>query len=146
MTFRFLPLPPLLLIAACTAEAPPDPEPAAAEQKQSPPAPALLIPPGEYRIAGADGEEVNLGHAITVSISQDTIAVASQCVTPEWTYRHEDGQLRTTPVVKAICDRGRYPAEEAIVAVFDDPQGLQRTPENGLLVTGGGHDITLFAQ
>jgi len=146
MTCRILALMPLLLIAACTAEAPPAPERAAGEEAQSPAVPALHLPQGEYCIAGADGEDVNFGHAITVSISQDTIAVTSQCVTPEWTYRIEAGGLHTTPVIKPICERGRYPAEEAIVAVFDDPQSLQRTPENGLLVAGGGHDITLFAQ
>ncbi len=104
------------------------------------------LPVGEYRLAGADGADVNLGHAITVSVSAERIETFSQCVTPRWNYRYEDGQLRTEPIIEPICDRGRYPAEDALAAVFDDPQEVRRTPENGFYLTGGGHSITLFTQ
>lgn len=103
-------------------------------------------PPGEYRLAGADGAEVNLPHAITVSITASEIALASQCVTPRWTWRREDGAVATEPVPEPICERGRYPAEEAAIAVFDDPQATQHTPENGWFIEGGGHSLTLFSQ
>lgn len=101
---------------------------------------------GEYRVAGADGADIDLPHAITVSVTADTIAVTSQCVTPRWTYRYEDGRLRTEPIVEPICDRGRYPAEEALSAVFDDPREITRTSANGIRIAGGGRSVTLFSQ
>lgn len=104
------------------------------------------LPIGEYRLAGADGADVNVPHGISVSVTADTIAIASQCVTPRWTYRYEQGRLRTEPIIEAICDRGRYPAEEALSAVFDDPQAILRTPSNGFEVSGGGHSVTLYSQ
>jgi len=111
-----------------------------------PPAAPQRLPIGEYRVAGADGTDINLPHAITVSVSADTIAVASQCVTPRWTYRYVEGRLRTEPIPEAICDRGRYPAEEALSAVFGDPQAITRTAANGIEVSGGGRSVTLFSQ
>ena len=133
-----------LLVAACgKAPPPPPPEPRASEA--APRAAAILVP-GEYRLAGADGQDVNLGHTITVSVTQDEIRAASQCVTPRWRYRQEAERLVTQIIPEAICDRGRYPAEEALSAVFDDPQSVARTPENGIAIEGGGHVIILFSQ
>lgn len=105
-----------------------------------------LLPAGEYRVAGADGADIDLGHGISLSVSADTIALASQCVTPRWTYRYVDGRLRTEATGEPICERGLHPAEEAIMAVFDDPQRITRTPTNGIELSGGGHSVTLFSQ
>lgn len=105
-----------------------------------------LLPRGEYRLAGADGADVNLPHAITVTVSEDTIALASQCVTPRWTYRHEEGLLVTQSIPDPVCERGRYPAEDAAIAVLDSPETILRTPENGWFLAGSGHAITLFSQ
>jgi hypothetical protein len=105
-----------------------------------------LLPAGEYRVAGADGADIDLGHGISLSVSEDTIALASQCVTPRWTYRYVDGRLRTEAIGEPICERGLHPAEEAIIAVFHDPQQITRTPANGIYIEGGGHSVTLFSQ
>ena len=105
-----------------------------------------MLAPGEYRLAGADGQDVNLGHAITVTVTDDEIRVFSQCVTPRWTYRYADAKLVTEPVLEPICERGRYPAEEALSAVFDGPESVVRTPENGIYIEGAGHSVTLFSQ
>lgn len=102
--------------------------------------------PGEYRVAGADGADVNMGHAISVSVTQTQIEVASQCVTPSWTYRYVNGQLQTRITPEPICERNHNPAETAVLAVFDDPQTILRTPENGIFIEGGEHSITLFSQ
>ncbi len=106
----------------------------------------IVLPLGEYRVAGVDGAPVNLTHAITVSVSEDTIAVVSQCVTPRWNYTYQEGRLTTQPIIEAMCKRGREPAEVAVEAVFDQPEAVLRTPENGIYLAGGGHDLTLFSQ
>ena len=105
-----------------------------------------LLPQGSYRLAGVNGQDVNLGHAVTVSVSEEIIAVASQCVTPRWRYEYVDDRLRTEPIVEPMCERGRYPEEEAIAAVIDDPKDVLRTPANGIYIAGGGQSITLFSQ
>ncbi len=106
----------------------------------------LLLPPGEYRIAGADGREIDLPHAITVSITADAIVVASGCVTLRWAYVHVDGRMVTSPVDGPNCKRARYLEEEAIGAVFDAPTAIDRTPANAIELTGGGHSIAIFSQ
>lgn len=109
-------------------------------------APNMKLPIGEYRVAGTDGREVDLPHAITVSIGPDTIRYVSQCVTGTWTYRFEGDTLTTKPIVEAVCDRGRYPEEEALDAVFAAPGSIRGTPANGIEIAGGGHRVTLFSQ
>lgn len=131
-----------LLLPACSAEPPEELVVSDDDHADS----QHLLSPGEYRIAGADGAEVNLPHAITVSVTQSNIAVVSQCVTPKWTYHYSEGALTTEPIVEAMCDRGRYPQEIAVMAVFDEPDTVLRTPTNGLYLEGGGHNITLFSQ
>ena len=107
-------------------------------------APASLV--GNYRVAGADGAEVDLGWAITVAITGDTIRYGSQCVSGTWTYTYTEGRMSTEAVPIAVCDRGRYPAEEALDAVFGSSPTVSRTAENGLLFEGGDHSVTLFSQ
>ena len=107
-------------------------------------APASLV--GNYRVAGADGAEVDLGWAITVAITGDTIRYGSQCVSGTWTYSYTGGRMSTEAVPIALCDRGRYPAEEALDAVFGGSPTVSRTAENGLLFEGGDHSVTLFSQ
>ncbi|WJY19804.1 hypothetical protein QQS45_06205 [Alteriqipengyuania flavescens] len=101
---------------------------------------------GNYRVAGADGAEVDLGWAITVAITHDTIRYGSLCVSGTWTYTYTGGRIFTEAVPIAVCDRGRYPAENAIVAVFGSNPTVSRTAENGLLFEGGDHSIMLFSQ
>lgn len=160
-------LPPCIVVAAlgaCTPDAqPPEREesspPVAVEQSTTSAAPQpspaadpvpsgakMVLPVGEYRLAGADGQGVDLGHAITVSVTEREIRLASQCVTPRWTYRIEQGRMATEAVVEPICDRGRYPAEEAASAVFGSPERIEKTEANGWRISGGGRTITLFSQ
>lgn len=139
----------LLALTACSERDTPAleaPEDQPTTVSDTEPGVAAMPPPGEYRLAGADGREVNLGHAITVSIDSDTIAVASQCVTPRWRYEYSAGVLTTRIIPTPICERGRYQEEEAVMAVFDAPETALRTPDNGWYIAGGDHSITLFSQ
>ena len=140
----------LLVTAACQptakAPAPADDDHLVTADGDDLPALQQLLPQGEYRLAGANGSEVNLSHAITLSVTEDKIEAVSQCATQRWTYSYVDDRLRTERIVEPVCDRGRYPEEEAIGAVFDDPREVLRTPENGIYIAGGGQSITLFSQ
>jgi hypothetical protein len=101
---------------------------------------------GEYRVAGVDGGDIDLPHGISASISEDRIAVSSQCVEMAWSYRFEGDQLSTEAIPLVTCDRARYPEEEAIDAAFTSAREVERTTSNGLRFSGGGRSVTLFSQ
>jgi len=147
------------LLAACSANPPGDgedriyadnvlkngepvrPAPSAA------PVDAPLFLPGEYRVAGIDGADVNLPHALTVSITQSEIRYVSQCITAAWTYRMTGPAIALQPTPpEPVCDRGRYPEEIAIEQAFPAAETVRRTAGNGIEFSGGGHSVTLFSQ
>ncbi|MGB3753172.1 MAG: DUF1761 domain-containing protein [Parerythrobacter sp.] len=126
----------------------PEVEPKAALAYADNDQPGLAHPllPGAYRLGSVDGEPADLGHAITVEVDEDTIAMFSQCVTPRWRYRHEAGALVTHTIPEPICSRAFYPAEEALIAVFNAPRTILHTPENGIHLANDDHAVTLFSQ
>ena len=107
-------------------------------------APDSLV--GEYRIAGVDGEGIDLPFGISASISADRIRVSSQCVRFAWSYSYAKGALSTEQAPTLSCQRGLYPEEEAIEAAFDAATQVRITSANGYEFTGGGHEVTLFTQ
>ena len=113
-------------------------------QAPSIPAPQTLV--GEYRVAGADGQPIDLGWAMTVRIDGERIALTSQCLTPEWTYSYSGGVLETTPIPKPVCERAYAQVEQAAMAALDEATDARRTPENALVLEGEGGSITLFSQ
>ena len=139
-----------LLLAMCCATLACSPE----VQRSEPEAKATLDPlyagppslVGEWRVGAVDDTAVDLGWAITVSVTPDRIGYQSQCVSGTWTYEYARGQLTTEAVPLAVCDRGRYPAEDGLDAVFDAGGTAMTTPENGVRIEGGGHSVTLFSQ
>jgi hypothetical protein len=124
------------------AEPQPAGQPAAVS---SAPVPPVRIA-GEYRVAGVDGRDIDLPHAISASIGETRIGVSSQCVEMAWSYRFEGTRLRTEAVPVVSCDRGRYPEEQAIEAAFDAAREVERTASNGIRFSGGGHSVLLFSQ
>lgn len=115
---------------------------------QTPPVNALAAGelPGEYRIAGVDGGDINLPHAITASIRQGRIRVVAGCVNALWEYTYAAGRLATKREPVVTCQRGLYPEEEAVFAAIDAAERATRTPANGIELSGGGHSVTLFSQ
>ncbi|HEY6816875.1 MAG TPA: hypothetical protein VI168_15170, partial [Croceibacterium sp.] len=102
-----------LLLAACgggeQAAAPLEP-PAIAD-------PATLA--GEYRVAGINGSEIDLPHAITASIDGERIHLTSDCVNFAWSYRFEGEALVTEQVPVESCARGFDATEQELLAAFD---------------------------
>lgn len=145
----------LVLLSGCeakpevTAAEPPSGAQSSPITSARPPNPAVAaterLTPGEYRVAGADGADINLAHAITLTITPDEIRLASQCFTPRWTWRYAGEVLETARIPEAMCERTRYPAELAAEAVFAQPENIERTPANGIEISGGGHSLLLFS-
>jgi len=151
MSIRFLPLmSAAALLAACqpgeqTSSAPPAAQPVPQSQpQQAITAASGLV--GEYRVAGADGQDIDLPHGITAAIDQTTIRVAADCLNFAWNYRFESSRLVTEATPVRSCKRGLLPAEEAVRAAFDAAETVSRTPANGIMFAGGGRKVTLFSQ
>lgn len=133
----------LLAVAGCSPDAAPEPSDAATLDLLNP-GPQTLV--GEWRVAAVDNTSIDMGWAITASIDDRTIRLGSQCVTPAWTYAYEAGRLDTQSVPEPLCERARAPAEERVMATLDAGGTVYRTPENGVLISGGAYSITLFSQ
>ncbi|WP_228242751.1 META domain-containing protein [Porphyrobacter sp. GA68] len=89
---------------------------------------------------------IDLPWAITLSIDSDTMALTSQCLQPRWRYNYANGTLRTAPIARPLCDRGRYPAEAAVLAAIEGATRAERTPENGILLSGNAGSLLIFSQ
>lgn len=101
---------------------------------------------GEYRVAGIDGEGVNLPHGITASITGDHIDVQSDCIRFAWSYRFEDRLLVTEPAPVATCRRALLPEERALSEAVEAADIVRRTPANGIELSGSGRSVLLFGQ
>lgn len=101
---------------------------------------------GEYRVAGVQGQAVDLPYAITASIRPARIHVVADCVNLAWDYRLVDGILTTAPAAVESCGRGLAPIEATLAATLDGADRIVRTPANGFEVTGSGRSATLFRQ
>lgn len=107
-------------------------------------APGSLV--GEYRVAGAGGIEVDLGWAITLSITSETISLQSQCLTPSWRYQYRGGALSTQAIADPVCERAYAPVEQAALGALDQATSARMTEANALVLDGPGGSLTLFSQ
>ena len=135
--------------AAVAAEPPPAPPPPAPPSPSPTPTPDIandrwLV--GEYRVAGVDGDPLDLPHGVAVSVTADMITLLSQCITARWTYRLRNESIGTDLVPTVTCQRGLYPQERAMMNALEAATSASRTEANGILIAGGGRSITLFSQ
>ena len=154
----------LLGTVSCTpaAEAPEEPagvtapaaEPTTAQASAAPEIaprePATLVPAselvGEWRVAGVDGQPIDLPYGVTASITADRIHVVADCINLAWSFAAESGTIETRRVPVEGCGRGLAPQEEALVAAIDAATGFGRTPSNAMEIFTSRHRVTLFSQ
>ena len=97
---------------------------------------------GEYRVAGVDGQGIDLPYGISASISGDRIHVTADCVNMAWSYRFENGALATERVPVESCARGLTREEQAIAEAFDTATAVVLNRANGFEFTGDGSSVT----
>ena len=102
--------------------------------------------PGEYRIAGVDGGEIDQPYAITASITPDRIHVTADCLNFAWTYTAQGDRIATKRAPVEGCGRGLTASEEAVVAALDAASTVARTPGNAIELRGGARTLTMFSQ
>lgn len=112
---------------------------------------------GEYRVAGIDGAPLDEGFGIAVSIGNGHVTFEPTCIGFDWTIADQPGGglnlQRFQPLPPAtgeppppVCAVKVHPAQARLGQVFDAVDHAARTPENGILLTGAGRSVTLFAQ
>lgn len=133
---------------APTAQAPTPGASPSAPQPAPPPANALPAGelPGEYRLAGVDGGDINLPYGISASIDGRRIQVVADCINMAWSYTYAGGRLATKRAPVESCARGLTAKEDAVAAALDGAQQAVRTPSNAIELSGDGHSLTLFSQ
>jgi len=136
-------LAPAALLAACQpVEAPAAPSSTETAQAE---APASLI--GEYRVAGIDGTEVGGNIGIGLSVTETNIFFEPRCAGFDWTYTYDSGALTTErPADRPVCKIAVHSEQQRLAIALDAVTRAERTPANGIELTGGGHSVTLFSQ
>ncbi len=146
----------ILMLCACsspvgtTGSEPAAPTPSEAVPTEpgtvaEPAAPAVVLP-GEWRVAGVDGGEINQPYAITASITAKRIHLTADCLNFAWSYIAEADRIATERVAVESCGRGLTAPEEAVVAAIDAAKEVSRTPANAVELRGGSRVVTLFSQ
>lgn len=114
-----------------------------------PRAPAELVPAAElvggWRVAGVDGQPIDLPYAITASIDDRRILVVADCVNMAWTYAAE-GAFEATRAPVESCGRGLTAQGAAIAEVLDTATGFGRTPSNAMEIFSVRRRVTLYPQ
>ena len=109
---------------------------------------------GQWRLAGVDGQPFDADYGVAISIGQDRIEF-DNCQQIAWNYTYEAGKITTqrTPAItidiapKPLPCTAPLPPELAgMVTAIDAASEVQRTPENGVRLSGGSHSVTLFGQ
>ncbi|GGC37431.1 hypothetical protein GCM10011371_26140 [Novosphingobium marinum] len=148
--FALLPL----ALAACAPAA--EDGAAPPENAQSgPEAPTTLA--GGWRVAGIDGEELDGPEGIGLLGDEDTIWWSPRCAGQERAYRISGGTIETGagPAAEAqpsgvpppaVCTIGLPAGLEDVMRALDAAERIERTPENGVRISGGGHSLLLFSQ
>ncbi|MGE5561778.1 MAG: hypothetical protein ACM3ZV_00530 [Bacillota bacterium] len=150
-----------LLVAACHAQ------PTAAPQQSSPSptrdaAPVAEATPvatleGEWRVAGIDGHALDQPVGIALSASRQEIWWAPRCAGLVRSYTIAGTRFAAGPPLGVqprrpgeptppVCTIAPPPRAGELFQALDSADRIERTPQNGVLISGGGHSLLLFSQ
>ncbi len=117
---------------------------------------------GEWRVAGIDGAALNEAYGIALSANGAEIWWEPRCAGIARRYRIEGSRLfiadvePPSPVAAAresdplpppvVCAIGLPARLSDVARALDAARRVERTPENGTLLSGNGHSLLLFSQ
>lgn len=116
------------------------------------PWPDTLI--GAWRLAGVDGQPLDGDMGVAINIGRDRIEF-DKCQQVVWAYSYDPPALETrrTPAItidinpKPLPCAATFPPQiAAMVEAIDAAIQAERTPENGLRLSGQGRSVLLFRQ
>ena len=142
---RFL-LPASILLAGCT---PADEDNQAPPHGETPAAEPTVELEGHWRVAGLDGEPIDAPYAIALVADQESIWWQPECALQYRDYSVSGSRFSAPMRSNAnleVCDIG-FPEElEQIWSALEAADHIERTPENGVQISGNGRSVTLFSQ
>jgi hypothetical protein len=111
---------------------------------------------GAWRVAGIDGNSLDEPYGIALEADDTMIWWAPRCARQERLYQITGSKVRFTvnPELQpgpgkpgvAVCMIGLPPRLADITRALDAAERIERTEANGILISGGGHSLTLFSQ
>jgi hypothetical protein len=141
-----------LALGSCTTSAS---EPTRGGQEQPSVQPVATLA-GAWRVAGIDGVSLDEAYGIAFEADAQTIWWTPRCARQERLYRIDGAQVRFTPNPELqpapgkpglpVCLIGPPPRLPDVMRALDAATRIERTAQNGVLISGGGHSLTLFSQ
>ena len=104
---------------------------------------------GEWRVAGLDGAPIEGREGIALSASGREIWWEPQCARQRRAYAIDGYGFRAGPATTEpgpTCRIAVPPVLQSIWSAIDAAERIERTPENGILLSGGGRSLLLFSQ
>ena len=107
---------------------------------------------GEWRVAGVDGREFDEPYGLALSASESEIWWNPRCARQSLGYRIEGTRFVFVPPSEmpkeqlVVCVIAIPPRLPEVMSAIRSADRIERTPENGILLSGGGHSVTLFSQ
>lgn len=105
---------------------------------------------GEYRVAGIDGQSLDLPFGLALSITPQRIVMDAPCNGYAWDYRLDGKALsvsRTAEPDPECLARARiHHAVFDLAAAVDAATAAGRDPSHAVILAGGGHSVTLYSQ
>jgi len=149
-----------VILVACWAQPAPPPEQGSRSKAELPaasePAPVPTLE-GEWRVAGIDGKPLDQPVAIALSASKQEIWWAPRCAGLVRSYTIAGTRFKAGPALGVrprkpgeptppVCTIAPPPRSGELFRALDAADKIARTPENGVLISGGGHSLLLFSQ
>ena len=126
------------------------------------PAPTLTQTPstvstleGAWRVAGIDGADLDEAYGIALTGSAKEVWWEPRCAFIVRSYHITGTAIAFGPAIGApkpgempppVCTIAPPPKMAGVLRALDAANAIERTPQNGLLISGGGHSVLLFSQ
>lgn len=119
------------------------------------PLPPVTSLSGAWRVAAIDGKTLDEPYGLALTGDQDRLWWQPTCAGMIRKYRIDGRSIRigsVHPEAKAgsptsiVCAIGLPPRLREVFRALDAASHVNRTPENGVLIGGGGYSVTLFSQ
>jgi hypothetical protein len=136
---RFVPFLFAAALAACTPQVVP--------HDNSRPQSAAISLVGHWRIAAIDGRDLNEPQGLALVGDARQLWMEPRCAGLIRNYRISGTTFSSTlEKVGMVCMIGMPQSSGLAMQAIDAATRIERTPENGILLSGGGRSLLLFSQ
>ncbi len=104
---------------------------------------------GDWRVAGIDGKPLDRSYGIAIRADFRNVWWEPGCAGQGRDYAIAGNRFETQPPPPGpmvVCEIGYPPEVPQIWQAMDAADTIERTAENGVLISGGGRSVLLFSQ